>query len=144
MRSVAILGSVLLLLVSLAGCAGSDPPAATTTSKPATTSSAVPQKDAVVIASGEVTKDRTVRIVIAHTGGHELKSQSFTVTPAEKNVKKEQFTHKVPAQDFNLRVFEGTNPVGTEKVQPQTCSGSKVEVDVHLTDDQVHITWKCG
>lgn len=140
MRNVARLSLLLILSLALAGCTGgSDRQSATTP----TTTAAVAKKDAAVVASADVSAHRTVRIAVVQDGT-ELKSASYMAMPDQKNVKREQFTHSVAAKDFTLRVFEGTNPVGTEKVQPQTCSGAKVTVEVHLTNDAVHITWKCG
>lgn len=140
MRSLFVV-SALLIVAAVSGCAGKDSGGAQTT--PASSTAPVVKKDAVVLASAEVTKDRTVRIVINQDSA-DLKSSSYTATPAEKNVKKEQFTQSVGAKNFNVRVFEGSNPVGTDTVQPQTCTGAKVIVEIHLVDDAVHPTWKCG
>ena len=142
MRTFAILSLSVLAIALLSGCAGSDPGGAPSPTSAATTSAAVAKKSVDIMTSGEVTKDRTLKVSIVQDGT-EVKSGSFTVTPAQKNVKQHLFTQSVAAQDVQVRVFDGSNPVSTEKVQPQTCPG-KTTVDVHAVDDAVHVTWKCG
>jgi hypothetical protein len=139
MRKIAILAIVTLLTMTLAGCTASNGDSG----QNPTSDAPVVKKDATVTWAGEVSNDRTLRVTLSQDGA-ELRAGTFTVTAAKKNVKADLFTQSVAAKDFQIRVFEGSNPTGTEKVQPQTCSGQKVVIDVHATDDAVHISWKCG
>lgn len=140
MRQVALLAASAFLVLAFAGCLESKGGSSPTT---LTSTGPVAKKDATVTWSGEVTRDRTLKVTLSQDGA-ELRSGTFTVTPSQKNVKTNLFTQSVVAKDFQVRVLEGSNPAGTEKVQPQTCAGSKVAVDIHAVDDTVHIAWKCS
>ncbi|MEK6986230.1 MAG: hypothetical protein AABX89_07600 [Candidatus Thermoplasmatota archaeon] len=136
MRSYAWLAVATVAALALAGCAGSTP-APTSNVQPAATYEVKVMKSHALQSKSQW----NLRTELVQ-GGSVVGSGSFTISKTDSQDPQTAYSKTLPGGPIQLKVFEGSNPVGTKTLDPAKCP-KPLEFELHVVDDAVHTYSNC-